>query len=269
MVVTHVMPHDRWMSKYTVGHVAQLSGVSVRTLHHYDEIGLLTPHERSPANHRRYSEADLKRLRQILFYRELDFGLDDIAQILADPDARIDDHLRRQHRLLRQRQDRTQALLGAVEDEMQARQMGISLTPEEQLEIFGTARFAEHSAEAGRRWANTEQWTESQRRTVAYTKDDWVLIKVEADANIQAFVKAIDACEPATGPVAMHAAEEHRAHLSRWFYPCSHAQHRDVAADYVSDPESSAAWDQIAPGFTRYVHDAILANSSRAQDEGR
>jgi DNA-binding transcriptional MerR regulator len=68
---------------YSVGDVAELAHVSVRTLHHYDEIGLLRPTDRTAAGHRRYSSADLRRLREILFYRELDFGLDDIAANFA------------------------------------------------------------------------------------------------------------------------------------------------------------------------------------------
>ena len=140
------------VNEYTVGEVARLSRVSVRTLHHYDRLGLLRPGGRSAAGYRLYSDADLRRLRQVLFYRELEFGLDEIAEILADPDAGTDDHLRRQHRLLRHRQARHQALLSAIEREMEARKMGIALTPEEQFEIFGTDKSEEHAQEAGQRW---------------------------------------------------------------------------------------------------------------------
>lgn len=252
------------MDEHTVGEVARLSGVSVRTLHHYDAIGLLVPGERSPAGYRLYAEADLARLRQILFYRELDFGLDEIAEILADPDGRSDDHLRRQHRLLRHRQTRTSVLLDAIEYEMEARRMGISLTPEEQFEIFGTTKLDEHTAEAQARWGDTDAWKQSQRRTAAYTKEDWLAIKAEADANIAGFAAAIQADEPADGTVAMDLAEAHREHLVRWFYPCDHEWHRNLAALYVSDPRYAATWDEVAPGFSRYVHDAFLANADRA-----
>jgi DNA-binding transcriptional MerR regulator len=134
-----------------------MSHVSVRTLHHCDSIGLLTPGSRSPAGYRRYS-ADLRRLRPILFYRELVLGVDEIAEMLAAPDAGTDDHLRRQHRLLRQRQARTQALLAALEKEMEARKMGISLTPEEQFGIFGTDKLGGYAAEAEQRWSDTDAW---------------------------------------------------------------------------------------------------------------
>ena len=175
------------VSEYTVGALARLSGVTVRTLHHYDSIGLLSPSARSAAGYRLYSEADLLRLRQVLFYRELGFGLDEIAEILADPADGTDDHLRRQHRLLRERSARTAALLRAVEKEMEARDMGMALTPEEQFEVFGTDKMAEYTEEARQRWGDTDAWQESQRRSAAYTKEDWITIKAEADANIQGF----------------------------------------------------------------------------------
>jgi MerR family transcriptional regulator, thiopeptide resistance regulator len=253
------------MDGYAVGEVARRSGVSVRTLHHYDAIGLLVPAGRSAAGYRRYSEADLERLRHVLFYRELGFGLDQIAEILADPDAQTDDHLRRQHRLLRERQARTGALLGAIEHEIEARQLGIALTPAEQLEIFGTATFARHAEEAHERWGDTAASRASRRRSAAYSKEDWMAIKAEADGNIRRFADALRAGEPATGAAAMALAEEHRAHLSRWFFACDHGQHRQVAADYVADPGTVASWDDVAPGFARYVHDAIVANADRAR----
>ena len=253
------------MTEYLVGDVARLSLVSVRALHHYDAIGLLTPSARSPAGYRLYSGADLRRLQQILFYRELGFALEEIAEILADPAAGTDDHLRRQHRLLRERRARDTALLGAIEREMEARKMGMSLTPEEQFEIFGTDKLAEYAEEAEQRWGDTEAWKQSQRRTAAYTKEDWIAIKAEADASIAGFAEAIRAGEPANGTVAMDLAEAHRQHITRWFYDCGYDMHRGLAELYVSDPRYMAEYDKIEPGFSGYVHDAMLANADRHQ----
>jgi MerR family transcriptional regulator, thiopeptide resistance regulator len=84
---------------HSVGAVARLAGVTVRTLHHYDEIGLLTPSGRTPAGYRHYGEADLERLQRILFYRELGFGLDEIKTVMTDGHADAVAHLRRQHTL--------------------------------------------------------------------------------------------------------------------------------------------------------------------------
>jgi MerR family transcriptional regulator, thiopeptide resistance regulator len=250
-------------AQYTVGEAARLSHVSVRTLHHYDEIGLLVPSGRSPAGYRLYSSDDLRRLQQILLYRELDFGLDEIAAMLADPDAGTDEHLRRQHHLLRTRRDRAIHLLAAIEREMEARKMGISLTPEEQFQIFGTDKMDEHAAEAERRWGGTDAWQESRRRTAAYTKQDWIAIKAEADANIAGFAEALRAGLPADSAAAMNLAEAHREHLVRWFYECSYDMHRGLAELYVSDMRFTASYDEIEPGLSQYVHDAILANADR------
>ena len=253
------------MTEYLVGDVARLSHVSVRALHHYDAIGLLTPSARSAAGYRLYSDADLRRLRQILFYRELGFALEEIADILADPAAGTDDHLRRQHRLLRERRARDATLLGAIEREMEARKMGIALTPEEQFEIFGTDKLAEYTEEAKQRWGDTDAWKQSERRAAAYTKEDWIAIKGEADANITGFAEAMRAGEPPTGTVAMDLAEAHRQHLSRWFYDCDYQMHRGLAELYVSDPRYIAEYDRIEPGFAHYVHDAMLANADRGE----
>lgn len=256
-------------NEYTIGEVARLSHVSVRTLHHYDDIALLTPSGRSAAGYRLYSDADMRRLRQVLFYRNLEFGLDEIAEILADPGAGADDHLRRQHRLLRERQARNQALICSIEKEMEARQMGISLTPQEQFEIFGTDKLAEYTAEARQRWGDTDAWQQSQRRTAAYTKADWIAIKSEADGNIREFSAALLAGEPAAGTVAMDLAEAHRLHISRWFFDCGYEMHCGLAEMYVADPRYMAARDDSAPGFSRYVREAILANREGNAERAR
>jgi len=251
------------MTEHKVGDVARLVNVSVRTLHHYDEIGLLVPSGRTDAGYRLYSSADLLRLRHILFYRELGFALEQIAEILADPAAGADQHLRRQHRLLRERRARTELLLNAIEHEMEAQQMAISLTPEEQLEVFGSDKLAEYNDEAEQRWGQSQAFQEAQRRTAGYTKDDWVAIKREADENRAAFATALAAGELPTGTVATDLAEAHRQHTSRWFYECSSAHHRDLADLYVTDPRFTNTYEEAAAGLAQYVHDAILANSER------
>src|SRR5947209_5496721 len=165
-----------------VGEVAALAGVTVRTLHHYDRIGLVSPSYRTAAGYRDYAPSDLDRLHQVLVYRELGFSLEEVATLLDDPDADPAEHLRRQHRLLRDRLERTSAMVAALEKEMEARQMGISLTPEEKFELFGENYSEDYEREAEERWGDTEAWAQSQRRTAAYTKEDWVRIKEEGEA---------------------------------------------------------------------------------------
>jgi MerR family transcriptional regulator, thiopeptide resistance regulator len=156
----------------SVGDTAALAGVTVRTLHHYDRIGLLSPSERTPAGYRRYAPSDLDRLHQVLVYRELGFPLEEIATLLDDPAADPVAHLRRQLALLRDRLDRTRAMVAAVEKEMEARTMGISLTPEERFEVFGDSDPSQYDAEVEERWGETDAYRESRRRTSSYTKDD-------------------------------------------------------------------------------------------------
>ena len=143
---------------YTVGRVAGFAGVTVRTLHHYDDIGLLTPSGRSHAGHRRYNDADLDRLQQILFYRELGFPLDEVAVLLDDPDADPRAHLRRQHELLTARIEKLRKMAAAVENAMEARTMGINHTPEEKFEEFGDKDPEQYAEEAEERWVGTEAY---------------------------------------------------------------------------------------------------------------
>ena len=251
--------------EFAIGDVAALAHVSVRTLHHYDEIGLLRPDGRTSAGHRRYSAADLRRLREVLYYRELGFGLDRIAQLLDAPSADTNTHLREQHRLLRERIERDTQLLRAIEKEFEARQMGMSLTPEEQFEVFGTDRAGGEWADETRdRWGDTDAFKESQRRTAAYTKQDWVRLKDESDAGLHEFRDAMQSGEPAAGEHGRALAEAHRLFIDRWFYTCSYAMHRSLAEMYVADERFRATYDDVAPGLARYVHDAILANAAAA-----
>jgi DNA-binding transcriptional MerR regulator len=250
-------------AEYTVGEVARLSHVSVRTLHHYDEIGVLAPSGRSPSGYRLYSAADLQRLQQILFYRELEFGLDEIAAMLADPGRTVADHLRRQHRLLREQIDRRRDLLRAIEKEMEARSMGLSLTPEEQFEVFGTDKVGgEWAEEAEQRWGDTDAYRESQRRTAAYTKDDWTRMKAESDTQLRAMRDFLESGVAPGSPEAMALAEQHRQFLTRWFYDCGYDQHRRLAEMYVADERFTKTFDGVAPGLAQYVHDAIVANAA-------
>jgi DNA-binding transcriptional MerR regulator len=248
---------------WTVGELARLAGITVRTLHHYDRIGLVRPSERTSAGYRSYDLRDLDRLQQVLLYRELGFPLEEVATLLDDPGADPAEHLRRQHRLLRERLDRTAAMVAAVEKEMEARAMGISLTPEERFELFGDGFSDEYQAEAEERWGDTEAWAQSQRRTAAYTKDDWVRVKAEADDVERRFADAMRAGVPADSPAALDVAEEHRQHISRWFYDCPPELHAGLGRMYVEDERFTAHYERVAPGLAQYVSTAVQANAAR------
>ena len=246
-----------------VGEVAALAGVTVRTLHHYDRIGLLSPSGRTATGYRQYSPADLDRLHQALLYRELGFPLEEVATLLDDPSADPEAHLRRQHALLRDRLDRTTAMLAAVEKEMEARAMGISLTPEERFEVFGDGFSEDYEREAEERWGDTEAWAQSQRRTTAYTKDDWVRIKAEGEDIETGFAEALQSGVPADSARAMDLAEEHRQQISRNFYDCPPQMHAGLGRMYVEDERFTAHYEQRAAGLAQYVSEAVQANAAR------
>jgi MerR family transcriptional regulator, thiopeptide resistance regulator len=248
---------------YLVGQVASFAGVTVRTLHHYDEIGLLSPSGRSHAGHRRYDDADLDRLQQILFYRELGFPLDEVAALLDDPDADPQEHLRRQHELLTVRIEKLQKMAEAVEHAMEARKMGINLTPEEKFEVFGEYDPDRFDEESRRRWGDTEPYRESQRRVATYTKEDWLRIKAEGAGNTNAFVALMDAGVAPDSDSAMDLAEQHRQQISRNFYDCTYEIHTGLAEMYVADERFTSTFEQIKPGLAGYLRDAILANAVR------
>ena len=249
----------------TVGAVARLAGVTVRTLHHYHEIGLLTPSGRSEAGYRRYADADLERLQRILFYRELGFGLDDIKSVITDGGADASAHLRRQHAMLLDRIRRLERMAAAVEKALEARTMGINLTPEERFEVFGDFDPDRHAAEVEERWGDTEAYRLSARRTASYTKADWERMKAESAEPLDALVAAMRTGRPAGSAEAMDAAEGHRQHISRWFYDCRYEIHRGLGEMYVADPRFTATYEKIAPGLAQYLHDAILANAGRGE----
>ncbi len=246
----------------TVGEVARLSGVTVRTLHHYDEIGLLHAGARTDAGYRRYADADLDRLQQILFYRELGFGLDEIRAVLEDGGTNRIGHLRRQHAMLRDRIRRLERMSVAVEKAMEAHSMGINLTPEERLEVFGDFDPDEHAAEVEERWGKTDAYRESARRASQHTKTDWQRIKAEGQAAVEQVVKAMQAGKPADSAEAMAGAEAHRLQIHDNFYECSYEMHVGLAEMYLADPRFSATYEKIAPGLAQYLHDAIRTNAA-------
>src|SRR3954453_20140548 len=249
-----------------VGEVAALTGVTVRTLHHYDRIGLLSPSERTTAGYRRYTPSDLDRLHQVLVYRELGFPLEEIATLLDDPGADPAEHLRRQHRLLRDRLEGNRAMVAAVEKEMEAQSMGMALTPEEKFELFGEGYSEDYEREAEERWGETEAWAQSRRRTAAYSKEDWVRIKAEAQDVEGRFAEALRSGVPADSQQAMDLAEEHRQHITRWFYDCPPEMHAGLGRMYVEDERFTAHYEQLAPGLAQYVSTAVQANAARSSE---
>ena len=250
---------DSW----SVGQVARVAGVTVRALHHYDRIGLLHPSARSSAGYRGYDQADLARLQRVLAYRELGFTLEDIGRLLDDPDGDPVAQLRHQHDLVLARMERLAQIAAVLERTMEAHKMGIKLTAEEMLEVFGEQDPTQYADEVQERWGETEAYQQSTRRTAAYTKEDWIRIKAEQEAAGARLAAVMAAGLPATSPEAMDAAEEHRLLIDRYFYDLSREAHVGLGQMYLADPRFTKTYEDLAPGLAQYVHDAIVANSQR------
>ena len=242
----------------TVGATAELVGVSVRTLHHWDQVGLARPAIRTAAGYRCYTSADVARLHQVLLYRELGFPLEEIATLLDDPTADALAHLRRQRELLLERVNRLHTMVASVDRMMEVHGMGQQLSAAEQAEIFGDNWVGEEYAqEAEQRWGDTDAWAQSQSRTASYTADDWREVKAETDAMEAAFADALTrGVAPGTAEAAA-LAERHRASIDR-FYDCSPEMQANIAETYVTDDRFRAHYDAVAPGLAQYVRDVVV-----------
>lgn len=248
---------------HKVGDVARLAGVSVRTLHHYDELGLLSPSQRSDSGYRLYSEQDLTRLQQILFYRELGFELGEIRSIMEDPEFEHVDALRHQRDLIAEQVLRLEALLGLIEKTIAADEGGTTLTKEEMFEVFGDFDPADYQDEVMERWGDTDAYRESTRRVRRYTKEDWQRHKDEADENLAAMVALFDAGVAPGDARAMDVAEAARLQIDRWFYPCSREMHMALGDMYIADARFTDHYDRHRPGLAAWFRDAIAANLAR------
>ena len=239
--------HPSGEELHTVGEVAALARVTVRTLHHYDRIGLLVPSRRSDNDYRLYGYEDLERLRQILLLRELGFGLDAIGQML---DAGAYDQRRAliaQRELLRERQHRTERIIAGVDRALEAMEEERPMAKGEMFEGLEDFDHEQYEEEAHERWGGTDAYRESMRRTRSYTRDDWTRIKAEGEDVMGRLTGLLEEGAHAANRAARGLAEEHRRHIDRWFYPCSHAMHAGLADMYVGRPALHGVFREAWP----------------------
>jgi len=251
-------------NRYTVSQVARLAHVTVRTLHHYDEIGLLIPSSRSGKGYRLYDEGDLERLHQILVFRQLGFSLEGTQQILDATAFERGEALRAQRELLKESLQKTEAVIRAVDAALEALSGGKKMDSKKMFEGFEEFDHAQYEDEVKERWGKTDAYKESMRRTRSYSKDDWARIKAEGKAVEERLVDLFRAGGRSDEAAVMDAVEAHRLHIDRWFYPVSHAMHVGLGRMYVSDPRFTAHYEDQAEGLAAFVAAAIEANARRA-----
>lgn len=243
--------------KYHVREVARFSRVTVRTLHHYDEIGLLVPSSRTPAGYRLYDDVDLLRLQQILIHRELGFSLSEIGDLIDAPDFDQRAALMRQRAQLSERAAEVARMIEAVDTALAALE-GEAVDPQRIFDGFDPGVY-EKEVEA--RWGNSDAFREAGARTKNYSEADWQKIKDEQSDLMRRMadllVRGLDA--GAAEPTSI--AEEHRRYIERWFYPCSHAMHAGLAQMYVDDDRYAAPFEAYGDGLSDFFAAAIRANA--------
>lgn len=241
----------------TVKEMALKSGVSVRTLHHYDKIGLLPPAEVTQAGYRLYGEQELAMLQLILFYRELEFPLCQIQDLLHT-------------------QDRKQAILAQRELLLlkRSRLDGLIDLTQRILEGESTMSFAEfnndayqalreeYAAQAKAQWGTTPAYGEYEKKTRGYETKDWEEIQGEMQVLFQQIAASME--KPANSPQTQALVAEWQALITQRFYHCTPEILQSLGEMYTADPRFQKNLDHIKPGLARYLSEAIAAFVNQA-----
>ena len=245
----------------TVGQVAGLVGVSVRTLHHWDEIGLVVPSARSWAGYRLYGPDDVARIHRVLVYRETGMPLAEVARILDDPDVDATAHLARQRELLQHRIAHLTRMLRAVDTMMEKNSMGENLTPQQQAEILGAEWDPAWQKEAEERWGDSDEWAQSAARKAAMTRQDWARVAEETEALETDLANAMREGVVPGSERANALAERHRASIDRWF-DTTYAKQVLIARGYVANSRFTAYYDKRESGLAAWIKEIIDANAA-------
>lgn len=246
---------------YRVREVADLAGVTVRTLHHYDQIGLLKPESVNEAGYRLYSDEDLARLQQILFFKELGFGLRQTKAIIDSPGYDRVQALKAHREILLKQRDRLNRLVATLEKTVESIERGTEMSKKEMFGAFDMSEIEKHqrksAREAEERWGASEAYQESKRRAAAYGPDDWARIMNRAD---EIFGRVVDLMDRSpSDPEVQEAVEDWRQHISDSFYTCTPEVLRGLGDLYVSDSRFTATFDRIKSGLARFFSEAISA----------
>jgi len=241
------------MNGYTVKQLAELAGVSVRTLHHYDRIGLLTPRERTGAGYRLYGEDELYRLQQILFYRELGYSLKDTGDILSDPGFDLVRSLEFQKGQIQKQQARVLKLIGTIDKTIvELKRKDRMLSNEELYEGLPREKAEAYRKEAIERWG--DEVADSENRLRQMSKEELRQLKAKGD-EITRKIAALMNLGPADS-IVQKAIAEHFEYLHA-FYPVSTERYRGLGRLYVEDERFTATFEQYKAGLAKFMHEAM------------
>lgn len=251
---------------YKVKEVGDLAGISVRALHYYDRIGLLKPEAVAPSGYRLYSDRDLQRLQQILFFKEIGFNLDEIREILDRPDFDRGRALRAHKELLTERKRRLEEIIRTVDKTLNALEEGCPMAKKELFTGFDMAEIEKHQAKYAdevRRTYDPKVVAECERKTAKYTKDDWAAIMAKSGEIYRRIAAGMDR-GPADSEVQA-AVAEWREHITKSFYDCTPEIFRGLGDLYVNDQRFTENIDTIRPGLAAFLREAMIIYCDRLE----
>ncbi|WP_081323086.1 MerR family transcriptional regulator [Microbacterium testaceum] len=243
-----------------VGETAARLGLTVRTLHHWDEIGLARPAARSAAGYRLYTDDDLERLRRIVVYRELGLDLDAIRAVLDERGGDVAAQLRIQRVQLAQRITQLRELDEDLARMIAAQERGILLSDDEQRETFGPVWDTSWPAQARDAYGGSPQWQQYAERSASRSVDDWAAVTRSVSAFDDELGAAMDAGVEPGDAVAEALVERHREVFSPYF-PVTRQMQVHLGRMYAADPRFAAHYDTIRPGLAAWLRDAIEASA--------
>lgn len=256
------MPEATDADGLTVGQVSTRLDVTVRALHHWDEIGLARPSLRTAAGYRLYTAGDLERLHRIVVYRDIGLGLDRIRAILEDSTADVPGALRAQRAQVAEWIDRLQQLSAGLDRMIDAHERGLLLTIEQQAAICGPQWNPDSPAQARQRYGDTTQWRQYAERSASRGPEEWQAI-ADAVADLdRALGDAMDAGVTPGSPEANQLVERHREVFASYF-PLTRQMQVCLGRTYEADPGFAAHYDGIRPGLATWFR-RIIDASARA-----
>ena len=230
---------------------AEFTGVSVRTLHYYDEIGLLTPaFVDKTTGYRFYDENSLLRMQEILFYRELDFSLKSIGEILSSPNYDKNKALKEQKLLLTLKKERLERLISAIDGAVKGENI---------MKAFDNSEFEKYKDEAKEKWGNTDAYKEHTERTKNYSKQKWNDLAEGMDHMMAEFALCMKKDETPDSTEAQNLVKRLQNHITENYYLCTNEILAGLGQMYVADERFQNNIDKHADGTAAFICEAIEA----------
>ena len=237
--------------KMQIKEFAEFTGVSVRTLHYYDEIGLLTPAfvDRS-TGYRFYDENSLLRMQEILFYRELDFSLKSIGEILSSPNYDKNKALNEQKHLLALKKERLERLIYAIDGAVKGENI---------MKAFDNSEFEKHKVEAKEKWGNTDAYKQHEEKTRDYSKQKWNNLAEGMDQIMTEFALCMRNGAATDSVETQNLVKMLQNYITENYYSCTNEILAGLGQMYVADARFKNNIDKHGEGTAAFICEAIEA----------